>query len=126
MGSFVRNKVFITGGSDWTVSSINPLDAIEVAITRKSIYSSATEQSWLPNETLDLPTALAAYTINGAYANHLESITGSIEIGKTADLIVLNNNLFKIPPNQIHNTKVVLTMFQGKIVFVSDSFKQLP
>jgi predicted amidohydrolase YtcJ len=60
---------------------------------------------------------LAAYTIAGAYAAFQERETGSIEVGKAADLIVLDHNLFEVPPEKIHETKVVLTLLEGREVY---------
>ena len=69
-----------------------------------------------PNETVDLATALAAFTINSAYVNGIEDISGSISVGKLADLVVLDRNLFAIPAKEISETKVLLTLFGGKPV----------
>ena len=69
-----------------------------------------------------LATMLAAYTINGAYLNREEKETGSIEPGKSADLIVLDRDLFKVPPEKIHEAKVVLTLLEGKEVFRAATF----
>ena len=80
-------------GSDWSVSSLNPLDAIQVAVTRQGLEEPK-RAAMVPEEAIDLPTALAGYTIGSAYANNLEKDTGSIEVGKAADLIVLSKNLF--------------------------------
>ena len=113
IGSVVRNGGMIAGGSDWSVSSMNPLDAIQVAVTRRALEDAA-GAAWLPDELVDLPTMIAAYTINGAYLSHQEKITGSIEAGKAADLIVLERNLFEIPASEIHKVKVVLTLLDGK------------
>jgi hypothetical protein len=90
----VATGAVVVGGSDWSVSSMNPLDAIQVAITRKGIDATESE-SWIPEERMDLPTMLALYTINGAYLQHQEKRTGSIEVGKAADLIVLHENLLE-------------------------------
>ena len=68
------------------------------------------------NEEIDLATAIKAYTINGAFVNFLEHKVGSIEPGKQADLIVLDNNLFDIPSSQINETKVLATFFNGLLV----------
>ena len=59
---------------------------------------------------------IASFTINGAYANFLEGETGSIEVGKKADLVVLERNLFDIPTEEIGDVKVLMTMFEGKAV----------
>lgn len=106
----------IVGGSDWSVTSMNPLDAIQVAVTRRGLKDGP-GQAWLPQETVDLSLMLAAYTINGAYVNFQEKETGSIEVGKAADLIVLDRNLFDVPRHEIHQVKVLLTVLEGKEVY---------
>lgn len=116
IGSVVKSGATIVGGSDWSVSSMNPLDAIQVAVTRRGLEDTNGE-SWIPEELVDLPAMLAAYTRNGAYLSHQEKITGSIEIGKSADLIVLDRNLFEIPLSEIHKVKVLLTLLEGKEVY---------
>ena len=116
IGSIVRTGATIVGGSDWSVSSMNPLDAIQVAVTRRAL-DSGIGPAWIPDEVIDLHSALEAYTINGAYVCQQENTTGSLEVGKAADLIVLDQNLFEIPTCDIHKTKVLLTLFEGKEVF---------
>ena len=71
----------LAGGSDWSVPSVNPLDAIQVAVTRRGLTAPAGTPAWLPDERLDLPTALAAYTIGGAYVNFEERDSGTLEVG---------------------------------------------
>ncbi len=114
--SVVRSGAIVAGGSDWSVSSLNPLDAIEVGITHRPPGDSA-QPPWNPAERADLATMIAMYTINAAYQNHLERETGSIEVGKLADLIVLDRNLFEIPVAEIHTARVLRTLLQGKTVF---------
>ena len=63
-----------------------------------------------------LDEAIAAFTINAAYTNHLDTQTGSIETGKLADLVVLDQNLFEIPPSKISDTRALVTLFEGKTV----------
>jgi predicted amidohydrolase YtcJ len=116
IGSLVKNGGMIVGGSDWSVSSMNPLDAIQVAVTRRLLEDTG-GAAWIPEELVDLPTMIAAYTINGAYVSNQEKITGSIEAGKAADLIVLDKNLFEIPANEIHKVKVVLALLEGREVY---------
>ena len=105
-------------GSDWYVSSANPLLAIEVALTRQSPEGEVSEPL-VASEAIDLATALEAATLGSAYGNFLDEQTGSIEVGKLADLIVLDRNLFKIPANEISEAKVLLTLFAGEPVFGS-------
>jgi predicted amidohydrolase YtcJ len=106
----------IACGSDWSFSSMNPLDGMQVAVTRRGLEES-TGTTWIPEELVDLPTMIACYTINGAYVNFQETETGSIEVGKAADLVVLDGNLFEIPAPKIHQVKVQLTLLEGKEVF---------
>jgi predicted amidohydrolase YtcJ len=116
IGSVARAGGTIVGGSDWIVSSLNPLDAIQVAVTRRDINAPA-GPAWLPNELVSLDVMLRAYTIVGAFANFQEKTTGSIEVGKAADLIVLDRDLFVIPATQIHSTRVLLTLLDGRVVY---------
>jgi predicted amidohydrolase YtcJ len=98
------------------VSSPNPLEEIQVAITRMG-PAGETSAAFLPGEKINLPEALAAFTINAAYTNRLEKTTGSIEPGKNADLIVLERNLFDVAPTQIAKTRVLVTLFEGRAVY---------
>ena len=109
----------ITGGSDWTVSSLNPLYGIEVAITRKEPGQKDGE-SLIPEEAVTLETILNGYTLEAAYGLFLDDKIGSIEVGKLADIVVLDRNLFKIPKHEIHSVKVNQTIFNGKIVYEKD------
>ena len=122
IGSVVASGATVVGGSDWSVSSMNPLDAIQVGMTRKG-NTVPDSEPWIPQERVDLPTMLALYTINGAYLHHQETRTGSIEPGKAADLIVLESNLFEIAPETIHDVAVLLTLLDGREVFRHESYR---
>jgi hypothetical protein len=104
------------GGSDYFVTDINPLLAIETAVTRQDPW---TNEGPLLNagEKVDLGTMIEAYTINGAYQMKLDDVQGSIEVGKRADLVVLDRNLFEIPASEISEAKVMMTIFNGKTVY---------
>jgi predicted amidohydrolase YtcJ len=116
IASVLQTGAVVSGGSDWSVSSLNPLDAIEVGITHRQ-PDQPNQRPWNPAERVDLATMIAMYTINAAYQNHLEQETGSIAVGKLADLIVLNRNLFTIPTAEIHKVRVERTLIEGKTVF---------
>ena len=120
--SVANSGAVIACGSDWSVTSMNPLDAIQVAVTRRGLKEGP-GLAWLPEETVDLPLMLASYTINGAFVNFQERETGSIEVGKAADLIVLDRNLFEIPPHEIHLTKVLFALLEGNEIFREEDFK---
>ena len=124
--SVANTGAVIACGSDWSVTSMNPLEAIQIAVTRRDLKEGP-GPAWIPEEVVDLPLMLAAYTINGAYVNFQEQETGSIEVGKSADLIVLDRNLFDVPKHEIHQTKVLLTLLEGKPVYRTGDFStELP
>ena len=106
----------IAGGSDWAVSTMNPLVAIETAI-RRSDPNDKIDGVLNEDEKMDLTEMLKAYTINGAYLMHQDHLTGSIEIGKYADLIILEENLYEIPHEKIGEVKVIQTLLEGETVF---------
>ncbi len=114
--SVIESGGTVAFGSDWSVSTANPMDQIEVAITRISINDDDIPP-FIPEERIDLESALAAFTINAAFLNKHEDDTGSVEVGKLADLIVLDQNLFNIEPSEISETKVLLTLFGGQPVY---------
>jgi len=115
IASVHRSGGMIAFGSDWSVSTANPFHEIEVAVTRMG-PSGETTEPFLPEERIDLPLALAAFTINAAYVNTSDHDTGSVEVGKYADLIVLDRNLFDIRPEEISDTGVLMTMIEGQVV----------
>jgi predicted amidohydrolase YtcJ len=113
--TLLRAGARLAFGSDWTVSSANPLMQLDVAVHRRE-PGRPREEQLLPAECLDLETAVAAFTAGSAYANHLEAETGSIEIGKLADLVVLDRNLFDRGAGEISDASVVLTLVEGEPV----------
>jgi predicted amidohydrolase YtcJ len=107
----------IAFGSDWPVSSPDPLDLIHVAVNRiEPDRDPRRTEPFLPDQRLSLGTALAAATVGGAYVNHLDQETGTIEIGRAADLVVLDRDLFTVPPERIAETEVLLTVVDGEVV----------
>jgi predicted amidohydrolase YtcJ len=116
-GDLVRSGAVVSFGSDWSVSSANPLEGIQVAITRQAPEAKERTEAMLPEQAVDLPTALAAYTMGSAWAHSLEAETGSLEVGKAADLVVLSENLFALDPHDIGKTRVLLTLFEGRPVY---------
>ena len=106
----------IVGGSDYWVTDLDPLLAIETAITRQDPW---TNEGPVLNaaERVDLATMIEAYTINGAYQMGLEDEQGSIEVGKRADLVVLDRNLFELASSEINEARVTMTIFDGRTVY---------
>jgi len=116
IGSLYRDGVRIVGGSDWSVSSMNPLPAIETAITRQD-PSHQVAGVLNADEAVSLPIMLAAYTREAAWLMHQEREVGTVAPGKLADLVVLDRNLFDIPPSEISEAQVVMTLLAGETVF---------
>ena len=116
MGSLARSGAIVAAGSDWNVTSFNPLEAMQVAVTRRG-PTDGPGPGWIPEERVDLATIIAAYTAHGAYAMQQERETGSIEVGKSADLVVLDRNLFEIPPEEIHQARVLMTLLEGQEIY---------
>ena len=114
--SLLRTGATLAGGSDWTVSTPNPLLEIEVAVTRVA-PDTRDVAPFLPDERLSLDAALRAFTIGSAYVNHLDEETGTIEVGKLADLVVLDRNLRDESVGPIGDAAVRQTFVEGHEVF---------
>ena len=108
--------------SDWNVAEMDPLVGIYTALTRQGL-DGRPAGGWIPEQTIDLETALRAYTIQGAWANFVEGSRGSIAVGKYADLILLADDLFALPPAKIKDTRVLLTLVGGEEVYRSPDAK---
>ena len=109
----IDSGAHISFGSDWPVTSENPLLGVAVPVHRQALESS---RSWAPKQRITLLEAITAYTLGVAYQFGLENELGSLEIGKRADFVVLNANPFKIPIHEIKNIKVIAVYKQGKKV----------
>jgi predicted amidohydrolase YtcJ len=104
-------------GSDWSVSTPNPLLEMELAVERVADESRGLREPLLPDERLDLIDALAAFTAGSAYVNHLDTETGTLEVGKAADLAVLDRDLFDRGAGAIGEARVVGTFVEGVPVY---------
>lgn len=104
-------------GSDWGVSTPNPLLEMELAVERVANDSRGQREPLLPDERLDLIDALAAFTAGSAYVNHLEAETGTLEVGKAADLAVLDRDLFDRGAGAIGEVTVIGTFVEGVPVY---------
>ncbi len=105
--------------SDWIYGDLDPLVSIETGITRDDAYGpiSTSDFEEFGDETVDLATLIDAYTINGAWQLHAEDRSGSIEVGKRADMVIYDRNLFEIPTGEISEATVDLTLFDGRVVY---------
>ncbi|MGI5231983.1 amidohydrolase [Actinoallomurus sp. CA-142502] len=116
-GDLLRAGATLVAGSDWPVSSPDPIQGMHVAVNRR--LPGVAAPAFLPGQRLDLGTALAAYTAGGAYANHLDD-TGTIAPGMLADLVVLDRDPFAGPPEEIAATRVLRTYVGGERVYAAD------
>ena len=89
---------------------------VEALLTRQDPYLEDPQEYKWAEQAVDLETALEIMTINGAKALKVEDVTGSIEVGKSADLIILDRNVFEIPVRSIADTQVLTTIFEGRTV----------
>ena len=103
-------------GSDWPVVTINPWEGVQCAVTRQT-PDGQPPGGWVPSQRVSLGQAIEAYTLGAAFAGHREKTEGSLEAGKVADLILLDQNLFEIEARKIGKTQVLLTMVGGKAVY---------
>ncbi|MGG0409172.1 amidohydrolase [Peribacillus simplex] len=118
--SLLNSGASLALGTDFPVSiSLNPMRQIYTAITRVD-SSGDSKNTWHPEQKLTLAEALQAYTYGSAYGCFREHELGTIEEGKLADLVVLDRNLFDIPENEVLETKVELTINDGKVVYKSE------
>jgi predicted amidohydrolase YtcJ len=106
-------------GSDWPVVTLDPWKGMQTAVTRQT-SGGKPGGGFVASQRLTVSQAIEGYTSGAAYAGRREKTEGSIEAGKVADIIILNQNLFDIDPQHIDTTKVVTTIVGGKIVYEAD------
>lgn len=119
--TILDSGALLTFGTDWPGTSaaeypIDPMLGIYAAVTRRTIEGEP-QGGWFPEERIGIEDALRAYTYHSAYANFEEKLTGSIEVGKLADLAVLSRNVLEIEADEIPDVSVHYTIVEGRIVF---------
>jgi predicted amidohydrolase YtcJ len=118
LGDLQRSGAMLSGGSDWPVSTQNPLVAIETAIRRAEPGNPAAE-SWLPEQCVDLASMMQAYVHNSAYSLRFDRVAGQIAPGRPASLTVLDADLRDVAPHRIAEVDPVMTVFEGETVYGS-------
>lgn len=113
-------------GSDWPGTNAswytaNPMTILYAAVTRQTLDGKP-EGGWFPQERLDLETSLRSYTVNNAWAEGEEASKGTLRAGKLADFVIIDRDLFAIPPEQIKDAKVLMTVVGGRVVFAAAPF----
>ena len=114
--SFVHEGVHMAFGTDWPVEPLNPMLGLYAAVTRE-FPGGGPRGGWHPEEKISLEKAIELYTAGSAYAEFQEDVKGTIAVGKLADLVVLDRDLFQIPQKEILQARVALTILGGKIVY---------
>ena len=120
-GSLLRAGARLAMGSDWGVSTPNVIDQVQVAVERRHPDLPGHEP-FLPREAITLDEAIHAFTMGSAYVNHLDEATGSLTVGKLADLVVVDRDLWDRAAGPISDARVVATFIEGEPVFEDSAF----
>lgn len=114
--AFLDAGATLVFGSDWPVAPMDPLRAIDAAVTRRTI-DGANPGGWVPEQRISVAEAVRASTLGPAYAEFAEAAKGSLEAGKVVDLVVLDGDPFALPPERLADLRVRMTIVGGEIVF---------
>jgi predicted amidohydrolase YtcJ len=107
-------------GSDWPIVTLNPWEGLEIAVTRQTT-DGLPAGGFVPSQRLTVTQAVEGYTLDAAYAGRREKTEGSVELGKVADLIIIDRNIFEIDVHNIGKTNVLTTIVGGKIVYEAEN-----
>ncbi len=114
--TFLNQGTPIAAGSDFPVELANPFFGLHAAVTRQD-RNNHPENGWVGEQALSVKEALKAFTLDAAFASHQESIIGSLEKGKKADFILIDQDIFKVPSRELWKTQILQTWVEGKKVF---------
>ena len=115
--SLLNSGARLVFGSDWPAAiSLDPIRGLHVAINRRTLDGHP-HKGWVSEQRINVADALRAYTQGGAYSSFEEAIKGRIAPGMLADIVVLSQDLFKIDPMRIHESRALLTVFDGKVIY---------
>lgn len=117
--SLLENNSAISFGSDWPVTSLRPLDCLEIAVTRTHQLAEQ-PKPWIPNERISVDQALSAYTYGTAFQAGAEAHRGRLSVGFDADLVLLDRNIREIGPQEIHTAQILGTWILGTRVFTNE------
>lgn len=125
--TMIEKGVRITLGSDWpgsydrnNIAPLNPLENIYYAVTRQKLDGTP-PKGFHPEQALTVDEAIRGYTLNGAFASRQEDVKGTITEGKLADVVLISKNIRKIPSREIPSARVIMTIFDGRIVYSEES-----
>ena len=121
--SFLDHGVRLAFGTDWEVAPLDPLLTVYAAVTRATL-DGKNPNGWFPEQKLSVAEAIEAYTMGSAYAEFQDKEKGSITPGKLADMVLVSDDIFSIPPEKIREVRVLKTFVGGRLVFDSANAKQ--
>jgi len=113
--SLLDRGVTLAFGSDWFVAPPSPLEGLYAAVTRRTL-DGANPDGWVPEQRISLDEALRAYTAGSAYGNRTEDQLGTLDVGSLADVVVMDRDLFSIPPASITEAGIAVTIVGGRVV----------
>jgi len=122
--TFLDHGVRLAFGTDWSVAPLNPMLGVYAAVTRETL-DGKNPKGWFPEQKLTVAETVSAYTMGSAYAEFQDQEKGSITVGKLADMVILSDDIFSIPPDKIKDVKVTKTFVGGKLVWDSDGAKAI-
>jgi len=114
--TFLDHGVRLAFGTDWDVAPLNPMLTLYAAVTRETL-DGKNPQGWFPEQKLTVSEAVEAYTMGSAYAEFQDKDKGSITPGKLADMVLLSDDIFSIPPDSISKVKVLRSFVGGRQIF---------
>ncbi len=118
--TLLKSDARLVYGSDWPAAiAVSPIRGLHIAVNRRTPEGQP-PKGWIPEQRIAVADALRAYTQMGAYATFEESLKGRLVPGMLCDLIVLSQDLFKIDPMKIHQTRVLMTVFDGKVIYTEE------
>ena len=114
--SLLDSGAAVAFGSDWTVAPLDPLLGLYAAVTRRTL-DDANPGGWVPEQKIDVESALKAYTASAAWASFTDQEVGTLAPGRLADVVVLNENPFEVDPDRLLDVRVDLTIVGGREVY---------
>jgi hypothetical protein len=118
--SIASNGGHYAFGSDWPVVTLSPWEGVQAAVTRQT-HDRKPAGGFVPSQRLTVAEAVDGYTLGAAFAGRREKTEGSLEIGKAADMIIVDRNIFEVDPHSIANTRVTITIVGGKVVYEAEA-----
>jgi len=114
--SLLDSGAMLAFGSDWTVAPLNPMEGLKAAVTRQTLDGKHPD-GWVPEQKISLEEAIHAYTVGSAFAEFQEKVKGSLMIGKLADVVILDRDIFQMDPANLDQVKITMTIVDGRVVW---------